>query len=185
MRRDFTRVNELLAGVVPLYVVVDGGHPEALREPEALRALERLQQRLDATPGVSRTHSLLDTLRLLNRALERDDPAQERIPDTRAGVAELFFLLPIVSRSPLQEQRPFVRTHRVGSHRCLRPGPHRTRRTSASCTRPAQASTRGLTATRCCWSGGDSVARSQPQSIAPPERRSSWCAASVRSLRLA
>ena len=91
--RATSRVNELLAGVVPLYVVVDGGKPEALREPEALRAIERLQQRLDAIPGVSR-RTRCSTLRLLNRALEHDDPAQARIPIRQAGVAELFFLLP-------------------------------------------------------------------------------------------
>jgi predicted RND superfamily exporter protein len=121
VRRDFTRVNELLAGVVPLYVVVDGGRPDALREPDALRALERLQQRLDAIPGVTRTHSLLDTLRLMNRALARDDPAEERVPDTRGGVAELFFLLP---KSDLQRfatvdqssANVIVRTGVVGSH---------------------------------------------------------------------
>jgi predicted RND superfamily exporter protein len=36
----------------------------------------------------------VDTVRVLNRALSRDDPAEERIPPTRGGVAELLFLAP-------------------------------------------------------------------------------------------
>lgn len=94
IRVDFEAVNRLLAGVVPLYVVVEGGGPGALREPALLEAIGRLQTRLDGLPRVSRTLSLLDPLRQLNRAFAADDPAAERIPDTRSGVAELLFMLP-------------------------------------------------------------------------------------------
>lgn len=119
VRRDFERVDALLAGAIPLFVVLEGA-PGALREPEALRAIERLQRRLDALPGVSRTSSFLDTLRVLNRALSGDDPAQERVPDSRAAVAELLFLLP---KSDLQRfatvdqssANLVVRTGAVGS----------------------------------------------------------------------
>jgi len=120
VRRDFTRINELLAGAVPLYVVLDGGHPGALLEPEALRALERVQKRIEAVPGVSHTLSFIDTLRVLNRALSHDDPAQERLPDTRGEAAELFMLLPKsdLARFATVDQSSanlIVRTGAVGS----------------------------------------------------------------------
>jgi predicted RND superfamily exporter protein len=94
VRRDFEAVNRLLAGAVPLYVVLDGAGPGAFREPELLRAVEALQQRMDAIPGVSRTLSLVDTLRPLNRAFHADDPAEERVPETRPAVSELLFMIP-------------------------------------------------------------------------------------------
>jgi len=94
VRVEFEAVNRLLAGAVPIYVVVDGAGPGALREPKLLRALEALQRDLDEVPGVSRTLSLLETLRMLNRAFHQDDPAAERVPDTRPGVTELLFMLP-------------------------------------------------------------------------------------------
>lgn len=94
VRRDFAAVNRLLAGVIPLYVIVEGTGPGAFREPEALRALERLQARADRIEGVSRTASLADLLRSMNRAVEAGDPAAERIPDERAGVTELLQLAP-------------------------------------------------------------------------------------------
>jgi predicted RND superfamily exporter protein len=79
-----------------------------------------LQRRLDELPGASRTLSFIDTLRILNRAVSADDPAEERIPDTRAGVSELLFLLPKgdLARFATVDQAEanlIVRTGEVGS----------------------------------------------------------------------
>jgi predicted RND superfamily exporter protein len=94
VRRDFEAIDRLLAGAVPLYVVVESDEPGRLRDPEALARLDALAQRLAALPGVSRVSSFLDTLKRLHRALAEDDPAAERLPETRAGVAELLLLYP-------------------------------------------------------------------------------------------
>jgi predicted RND superfamily exporter protein len=119
VRRDFEAVDRLLAGAVPLYVVVEG-EPGRLRDPETLRRLEALQAELDAIPGVGRTSSFLETLRLLHRAVSGDDPAAERIPDTREGVAELLFMIPKhdLARFATVDQSAanlVVRTGEVGS----------------------------------------------------------------------
>ncbi len=94
VRRDFEAVNRLLAGAVPLYVSFDGGEPGTFREPAVLREIDRLQQQAASLPDVGRTLSMVDTLKVMNRAMSRDDPAGERIPDTRAGAAELLFMAP-------------------------------------------------------------------------------------------
>jgi len=94
VRRDFEAVNRLLAGAVPIYVVIGGHSAGAMREPEALRAVERLERSMEKLPGVTHATSIVDVVRALNRAVEEGDPAQERIPDTRAGVAELLQLVP-------------------------------------------------------------------------------------------
>jgi predicted RND superfamily exporter protein len=119
VRRDFEAVDRLLAGAVPLYVVVEG-EPGRLRDPATLRRLEALEAELAAIPGVSRTSSFLETLRLLHRAVSGDDPAAERIPDTREGVAELLFMIPKqdLSRFATVDQSAanlVVRTGQVGS----------------------------------------------------------------------
>jgi len=49
---------------------------------------------LEAVPGVTRTQSFIDSLRTLNRAFHEDSPAAERIPDSRAAVSELLFMIP-------------------------------------------------------------------------------------------
>jgi hydrophobe/amphiphile efflux-3 (HAE3) family protein len=94
VRRDFEAVDKLLSGAVPLYVTLQGAGPGAFRDPAALHGIERLQLAAEAIPGVSRTHSMADVVRVLNRALSRDDPEQERIPDTGPAVAELVFMAP-------------------------------------------------------------------------------------------
>ena len=94
VRRDFEAVNRSLAGAVPIYLPLAGPGPGAFRDPELLRRVEALQAALAGVPGVSRTTSFLDTLRLLNRAVEGDDPAAEHIPDTREEVTELLYMVP-------------------------------------------------------------------------------------------
>jgi hypothetical protein len=94
VRRDFAAINRLLSGAVPLFVVLSADEAGAFREPALLRQVEALQARIDALPGVGRSLSIVEPLRLLNRAVEGGDPAQERLPDTRAGVTELVFMLP-------------------------------------------------------------------------------------------
>jgi len=93
VRCEFEAVNRLLAGAVPLYVTL-AGEPGTFREPETLRALAALEARVDRLPGVTHAGTFLDTLRRLNRAFSRDEPAAERIPDSRSAVAELLFLVP-------------------------------------------------------------------------------------------
>jgi uncharacterized protein len=94
VRRDFASVSERLTGAVPIYVTVDGGREGAFRDPENLEAIARLQAKVDALPGVGTTVSAVDLISALNRAVERDDPKAERIPDSRAEITELLFLVP-------------------------------------------------------------------------------------------
>lgn len=94
VRTDFEAVNELMTGVVPIYVLVSGQEEGTFREPSALRLLEELQAELVAIPGVTQVLSSVDLIRLSNRAMKEGDPASDRIPDTRREVAEATFFLP-------------------------------------------------------------------------------------------
>lgn len=95
VRVDFEAVNRLLAGAVPLYVSFESGdRGGAFREPAVLREIEKLQEKAATIPDVGRTLSMVDTVRVMNRAMAKDDPAFERIPDDRGGAAELLFMAP-------------------------------------------------------------------------------------------
>ena len=94
VRTDFAAVNDLLTGAVPIYVLVSGVGAGSFREPETLRAVAALQQSLSDVPGISQVLSSVDLIRRAHRAMMNDDPAHDRIPDTRAEVAEATFILP-------------------------------------------------------------------------------------------
>ncbi len=94
VRVDFEAVNDLLSGAVPLYVILDSEKASAFREPAVVRSIEEIQRRLDGIDGVGRTLSFADSMRMLNRAFNQDDPAFESIPATRPGVTELLFMIP-------------------------------------------------------------------------------------------
>lgn len=94
VRQEFAAVGERLAGAVPVYVTIDGGKEGAFRDPAHLQALARLQREVDRLPAVTATISAIDLLSVMNRAVERDDPAAERVPPTRGEITELLFLIP-------------------------------------------------------------------------------------------
>ena len=124
IRVDFETVNGALAGVVPVSVVIDGGEPGTLRDPDRLRAIEQLDARLRDVAGVSRTISVLDSLRQLNRAFHQGDPEWERLPATRPAVTEFLFMMPKSSNSRLMtvdhaRANLVVRTGAVGSSEVL------------------------------------------------------------------
>ena len=121
VRQDFAAVNERLIGPVPLYVELRGEEEGTFREPANLRKLEALQHAVDGLPGVSATLSMVDVLKQLNRAVERGDPAQERIPDSREEVADLVFMAPRndfrrFADSNHSAANLIVRTAELGSH---------------------------------------------------------------------
>ncbi|MEE3331404.1 MAG: MMPL family transporter [Myxococcota bacterium] len=98
VRIDFDFVNSSLSGAVPLYIGVEAP-PGMLREPALLEGLATLQRDVEALDGVGRVQSFLDPLRMLNRAFAADDPTAQRIPQTRAAVSELMFMIPKVDMS--------------------------------------------------------------------------------------
>ena len=116
VRLDFEAVNRSLAGVVPIYVVIEASEPGGLREPALLQSLDELQQNLGEVPGVSRTLSFLDSLRKLNRAFHAGDPAEQRVPETRGAISELLFML------PKDEMRRFITVDHTRANLIVRTG---------------------------------------------------------------
>jgi predicted RND superfamily exporter protein len=105
---------------VPIYVVLQGGDEGTFREPDALRAVERIQKRIEALPGVTSVASVVDLVKAARQALEQGDPEAARIPDTRGEAAELIFMIPkeklrTFATSNHSSANLLVRTDRLGS----------------------------------------------------------------------
>ena len=114
IRTDFTTIGETLVGPVPIYVSLHATESGAMREPENLRALSRLQELIDRIPAVSATMSAVDLVKQTNRALEYDDPKAAVIPDSKGKVADVFFLI------PKARMRPFANANQSSANIIVR-----------------------------------------------------------------
>lgn len=170
IRRDFDAVNRLLAGVVPIYVVIDGQGEGSFRDPELVAALEALEQELGQVSGVSRTLSFNDLLGRLNRAFHSGDPAHERAPVDRGAITELLFMLPKDDLSPFLtvdhgRANIIVRTGAVGSSEVIALE-HRLRSVLAAHPLPNGARARITGNAILLAHSADAISRAQPRGIA-------------------
>jgi predicted RND superfamily exporter protein len=91
VREAHAAVNRLAGGAAELRLVLEADYKDAFKQPENLRALGALQEWLEAQPEVTGTTSLVDYVKLLNRAFHGDDPARFAIPESRRMVSQLLF----------------------------------------------------------------------------------------------
>jgi uncharacterized protein len=81
--------HERLAGIAPLSIVVESTGERKVTEPDILHAVEALQRFTADSPTVDATLSLVDTLKLLNRAFHSEAQQEFRIPNEPEVIDEL------------------------------------------------------------------------------------------------
>ena len=82
-------INERFGGYMQFELLIEGD----IQDPDVLARIERFEQELARVPHVTHTQSLAGILRTTNRAFNGDDSAFERLPATRAEVAQYLLLL--------------------------------------------------------------------------------------------
>ena len=88
-------IDRRFAGSNSLDILFIGHGPDALVEPAALQGMADMQDRLMEFPEVRKVVSLSDLVARLNRAMHEDDPAFERIPESRQLIAQYLLLFSI------------------------------------------------------------------------------------------
>jgi predicted RND superfamily exporter protein len=91
IRQAFEHANERLNGINPFSIIVQADYPDAFKHPANLKQLEALQDWLQLQPEIGGVTSLVDYLKLVNRAFNDNNPAFEVIPDTKKLVGQLLF----------------------------------------------------------------------------------------------
>jgi len=102
LRKSSEFLDAELGGISNLEVVIRG-EPDDFKRPELLERIERLENFALQNPHVTASYSLVDYLKLINRALGSDDPAQYRIPSTRDEVAQALLLYELDGGKRLKE----------------------------------------------------------------------------------
>lgn len=91
LRKETEFLDQKLAGTSSVEVIIHAD-PDAFKEPTVLKKIEGLQRTIESHPKVSVSYSLVDYLKLINRALNNEDQTYFRIPETRGAVAQSLLL---------------------------------------------------------------------------------------------
>ncbi|HMB69669.1 MAG TPA: MMPL family transporter [bacterium] len=92
-------MNRHLAGTYLSYLAVESPDPDGIKEPEAMRYVEALQQHLLAQDNVGATTSIADIVKKVGSEL-RNDPAAAVVPDSREEIAQYIFLYEMSGGNP-------------------------------------------------------------------------------------
>jgi predicted RND superfamily exporter protein len=84
-------LGDRLNGVSSTEVVLYGDR-DTFKQPEVLSGIADLQKLAESFPSVTASYSIVDTIRLINRALHGDDSAYYSIPATRPAVSQSILL---------------------------------------------------------------------------------------------
>ena len=92
VRQDDAKLNSRMGGSNTLYVLLEGGAEDSIKDPAVLRAMDDTQRFIERDPQVGKTLSIADFLRRINQAMNADDPAYDGVPESRELVSQYLFL---------------------------------------------------------------------------------------------
>jgi len=83
--------HERMAGIAPLFVIVESKGERKVTEPDVLKAMESLQRGVQEIPGIDAALSFVDTLKLLNRAFHNEAPDYFVVPEAEVIASLIEF----------------------------------------------------------------------------------------------
>ncbi|MBT8141415.1 MAG: MMPL family transporter [Gammaproteobacteria bacterium] len=91
-RQDTTFAMERLAGMYQIAYSVKSNEVGGVAEPEYLHKLAEFKEWFEQQPGVRHVDSMSETFARLNKNMHGDDPAYQRIPESRKLAAQYLLL---------------------------------------------------------------------------------------------
>jgi len=89
---DDNNINARMAGSNTIYLMVDTGVDDGIKNPAVLQAMEKVQDHLAQDPLVGKTVSLADFLKRMNQAMNADSSSSYRVPTSSDLVAQYLLL---------------------------------------------------------------------------------------------
>ena len=91
-RIDDDKLNERMAGTNTIYVLVDTGVEDGIKDPEVLKSIEKMQSFLTQDEQVGKTVSLADFIKRMNQSMNEDRSEFYSIPESRELIAQYLLL---------------------------------------------------------------------------------------------
>lgn len=92
IQQDDTLLNEQTGGTNVLYIMVDTGQPDGVKNPEVLAAMRELQADAARRPIVGKTLSIDDFLQRMHQAASGETASPDPLPADRNLIAQYLFL---------------------------------------------------------------------------------------------
>lgn len=86
------KINDRMAGTNVMYVLVDGQKEDAIKNPEVLRGMEKIQNFLNEESQIGKTVSLADFIKQMNKSMNEDKQEFYQIPSSQELVAQYLLL---------------------------------------------------------------------------------------------
>ncbi len=80
IRQNFNAIYQDLSGCFPINIVMESEEEDFFESPENIKEIERLQAYLETVPGIDKTISFADYLKLVNYYLNAFDPEYYALP---------------------------------------------------------------------------------------------------------
>ncbi|WP_211441714.1 efflux RND transporter permease subunit [Collimonas humicola] len=92
IRQDDDFLNRQIGGTNSLYLMIDAGAADGIKDPAILRGMDRLQQFVASQPNVGKIVSIVDYIKRMNQAMHADAADEYRIPASRELVSQYLLL---------------------------------------------------------------------------------------------
>ena len=92
VRTQTEAIDKALGGSTTIEFLIET-KKEGLKEPDILKRIDRLERWLDAQVGISKTLSIVDSLKEMNRVFHGGLEENYTVPDTRPMIAQYYLLM--------------------------------------------------------------------------------------------
>jgi predicted RND superfamily exporter protein len=92
MRVADTVMNRLFGGTYMVSLIVEGAEDGAIKRPQVMSYITRLQENLEKQPLIGKTSSAADIVKRINLVLHDNESAYNVIPDSAEAVGQFLFL---------------------------------------------------------------------------------------------
>ncbi len=92
VRRADTAINEKFGGTNVMRIVIDGLSPDIMKEPTTLKKIENIQRFAEQQQYVGKTMSFVDSVKLMNKAMNENKEEFYTIPDNKDLISQYLFL---------------------------------------------------------------------------------------------